>query len=76
MAETWTAAERRALAAEIGSGGTPACPACGGALARHDVAPKRELPYVRRRLLLICTRCKRSASVDVPREAGGHAAGE
>ena len=41
------------------------CPRCDAPVARHEVPPKAELPYVRRRVLLICTSCKRSAAVDV-----------
>lgn len=41
------------------------CPACGTELARREIKPRPELPYVRRRLWLICPHCRRSAVVEV-----------
>lgn len=67
MSPSYSPAERRALAEAVRQGQHPFCPACGVALARHEIAPKPELPYVRRRVLLICPSCKRSVAVD----AGG-----
>ncbi len=66
MSSSYSPAERRALAEAIRKGERPICPACGAVVARHEVSPGRELPYVRRRVLLICPRCKRSAAVDAP----------
>ncbi len=66
MSPSYSPAQRRALAEALRTGERLLCPACGAALARHEVAPKRELPYVRRRVLLICPACKRSAAVDAP----------
>lgn len=60
------AAERRALEAAVARGEPLACPACGAALARREVPPRPEVPYVRRRVWLICPSCHRSAAVDVP----------
>ena len=66
MSGSYTPAERRALAEALRKGERLSCPACGAAVARHDVAPGRELAYVRRRVLLICPSCRRSVALDVP----------
>lgn len=71
MAGSYSPDERRALEAALAAGDPLRCPVCGAALARHEVKPKAELPYVRRRVLLICPGCKRSASVDAPRRRPG-----
>lgn len=42
-----------------------ACPACGGRLLQSDVSAPPSLSYVRRRVLLVCASCRRSAAVDV-----------
>ncbi|HET9986673.1 MAG TPA: hypothetical protein VFQ38_24055 [Longimicrobiales bacterium] len=64
MSGSYTAEERHRLEEAVRAGATPRCPACGAVLARREVPPKRELPYVRRRIWLICPACKRSAAVD------------
>jgi uncharacterized protein with PIN domain len=40
------------------------CPECGGEVRSQIVAPSPEVSYVRRRVWLLCTQCRRSASVD------------
>lgn len=65
MPGSYTAEQRHTLERATARGGPIACPACGAALARTEVPAPRELPYVRRRVWLICPRCKRSAAVDV-----------
>lgn len=67
MAGSYSAQERRRLADALARGEAPTCPACGAALARREIAPKRDVPYVRRRVWLICPACKRSAAVDAAR---------
>lgn len=62
---SYDAAARRRLAESLRSGEPPHCPECGTALTRHPIGPRAELPYVRRRVLLICPNCRRSASLDV-----------
>jgi hypothetical protein len=61
---------RRRLAAELKRDGTPVCPECGGALTVTALHPPPGVPYVRRRVLVICTQCRRSATLDVPASAG------
>ncbi|HEX7089200.1 MAG TPA: hypothetical protein VF192_03635 [Longimicrobiales bacterium] len=61
----YSAAERRALAEAARRGEPLSCPACGQALASHEVRPRQDVAYVRRRLLLVCPGCKRTAAVDV-----------
>jgi len=65
MSAGYDAAERRALAEAARKGEPLRCPACGHELARQEVPPRRDVAYVRRRLLLVCTGCKRTAAVDV-----------
>jgi hypothetical protein len=65
MSEAYTREQRRALEADVRQGRPLHCPACGAELARREIHPRPELPYVRRRAWLICPNCRRSAVVDV-----------
>jgi hypothetical protein len=67
VSDAFTAEERRAIGAGIEQGGDLRCPACGAALAATAVEPPAEVAYVRRRVLVVCAGCRRSASVDVRR---------
>jgi hypothetical protein len=64
---TYTGEQRRFLEAETARGRTPACPECGGVLAAAPVEPPPGVPYVRRRVWIVCGACRRSAAVDLPR---------
>lgn len=66
---SFSAAERRALAAALASGAEPACPSCGTRLDPREVRPPGSVSYVRRRVWLLCPTCRRSGAVDV-REGG------
>lgn len=57
---------RRALQAALAAGTLSACPACGAPLAVNEVAQPTAVSYVRRRVWVLCTGCRRSASIDVP----------
>lgn len=59
-------AERRRIAEDIRAGGEPTCPSCGGSLSVTAVAVAPSVPYVRRRLLVVCASCRRRASIDAP----------
>lgn len=69
---SYTAEERRALARALAS--APAddapltCPACGGAVNRQRVPRPEEVAYVRRRVWLLCSGCRRSGAVDLPED--------
>jgi uncharacterized protein with PIN domain len=65
MAGSYSRQERHELADALKHGAPLRCPVCGSPLAEREVTPKRELSYVRRRVWLICTGCRRSAVVDV-----------
>lgn len=65
MSESYTREERHALREAARRGGPLHCPACGAELARREIEPRPELPYVRRRIWLICPRCRRTAVVDM-----------
>jgi hypothetical protein len=74
MAENYNAEERERLRSAFrggpdisGEAAGPVCPACGGVIAVRSVPAKPELPYVRRRVWLICSGCKRSLTL----ESGG-----
>ena len=65
---SFTAAERRTLARALAAGEDLVCPACGGQVNRQSVPRPEEVAYVRRRVWLLCTACKRSGAVDKPTE--------
>lgn len=44
--------------------GPPECPRCGSTIAPHPVEPRGDVAYVRRRVILVCSRCGRRAVVD------------
>jgi hypothetical protein len=58
---------RRRIEAGLRAGETPHCPACGGELRVTRVAAPRGVPYVRRRVLVVCAGCGRTASFDAQR---------
>jgi hypothetical protein len=64
---SYTAAQRRALAAAIRSGGEgqPECPVCGARVSIREIEPSTQVSYVRRRVWLFCPACKRTAAVDL-----------
>ena len=63
----FTPAERDQARAAIREGRAPSCPHCGVTLSIQVIDPKAETAYVRKRLWLLCPRCKRTASIDAPR---------
>lgn len=65
---SFTADERRTLARAVTDGGELECPGCGGEVNRQAVPRPAEVSYVRRRVWLLCTACKRSGAVDLPNE--------
>ena len=65
MSAGYDPAQRRALAEAARKGEPLRCPECGHELIREEVRPRRDVPYVRRRLLLVCPGCRRAAAVDL-----------
>jgi hypothetical protein len=61
---SYDAETRRKLQAALHRGGELDCPACGARLVRQRVEPGDAVSYVRRRVLLICPSCRRTASLD------------
>jgi uncharacterized protein with PIN domain len=61
----YTAEQRRAIAAALDADTAAPCPVCGAELTRQRVEPLPAVPYVRRRVWVLCPRCRRTASVDV-----------
>jgi hypothetical protein len=64
MSNGYSREQRRALEEAARRGGPLHCPACGTELARREITPSPELPYVRRRVWLICPGCRRTAVVE------------
>jgi uncharacterized CHY-type Zn-finger protein len=62
---SFDAAQRRQLVAAVRAGQTLCCPVCAEPLTSHPIEPRSDLPYVRRRVLVICPGCRRSATLDV-----------
>lgn len=60
----YTADERRRLAEALREGQALRCP-CGGTLHREVLEARKDVAYVRRRTLLVCPQCRRSATFDV-----------
>ncbi|MGH7504793.1 MAG: hypothetical protein ACRELX_04050, partial [Longimicrobiales bacterium] len=69
MAEAYTREQRQRLSDAVRAGEALVCPACGERVVKRAVEPRDDVSYVRRRVLLLCTACRRSVSVDV--SAGG-----
>lgn len=69
MTGSFTAEERRRLAAALAAGTAPTCPSCDVELDRRDVRPPASVSYVRSRVWLLCPECRRTGAVDV-REGG------
>ena len=68
---SFTAEERRVLAAALAGDEPLECPACGGGLSRREVSRPPEVSYVRHRVWLLCTGCGRSGAIDLPPEQTG-----
>jgi uncharacterized protein with PIN domain len=66
-AGSFDAATRRLLETAVNSGAEPECPDCRTRLTRQRVEASPEVSYVRRRVLVICPSCRKSASLDVKR---------
>jgi len=66
MTGTFSPEERARITAALRAGTEPACPACGARLSVRDIEARPDVPYVRRRVLVICPACRRSASLDRP----------
>lgn len=69
MVDNFTPEEEGNLERRAGDPDPPACPRCGSPMVRRRVSPRKDVSYVRRRILLVCSGCGRSAAVDVTRRA-------
>jgi hypothetical protein len=56
--------EEERLLASLRKGLPPECPRCGARLSDQRVPPRGELPYVRDRVWLVCSACRRSVVID------------
>ena len=67
LSDGYTRAERESIAAAARLAQSLRCPRCDAPLKQSDVPPTPEVAYVRKRALLVCTSCHRSAAIDLPR---------
>lgn len=65
MSPGYDAAARRMLQTALHAGAELRCPFCEIELTQQAVEPKPEVPYVRRRIWLLCPGCRRTASLDL-----------
>ncbi len=67
----FSADEQRRIAHDVREGSEPTCPRCGASLDEWPVEPRPDVSYVRSRLWLVCTSCRRSVVLDRPRPGQG-----
>lgn len=60
----------RIRAALVG-GSDPVCPRCQGRFDRTDIPPRKDVPYVRDRIWLICATCGTGLVIDRPNTRPG-----
>jgi hypothetical protein len=65
MAGTFSRAQRVALETALKQKEPLMCPECGIVLTQQSVVPPANVPYVRHRVWLMCTKCRKSAAVNV-----------
>ena len=66
--DPFTAHEQKDLLDRVAGGAAnPPCPRCGGACAVIHAAPRRDVSYVRDRIVVWCSDCLRSFGAEVPR---------
>lgn len=57
-------ADRRRLADELARHQPLQCPRCAVPLSIQNVDPKPDVPYVRRRIWVVCPQCHGTAALD------------
>ena len=62
---SFDAGQRQTLAERLAAGGPAFCPVCSAPVSVSDVRPPEGVSYVRRRVLVLCTGCRRTAALDV-----------
>jgi len=65
-AAAFGAAARHELADALARGAPLRCPECQLALTWQEVRPAEGVPYVRRRIWVMCPGCRRTAALDRP----------
>jgi hypothetical protein len=65
MAAGYTREQRATLERAVRQGEALCCPVCGERVAESRLAPRRDVAYVRQRVWLLCSGCRRSATLDV-----------
>ena len=67
MAEPFESHEIESIRTALAGGSDPGCPRCGGRFDRTDVPPRKDVPYVRDRVWLICVACGAPLVIDRPK---------
>lgn len=62
---SFDARQRQTLAEQLAAGGPIFCPVCNAPVSVSDVRPPEGVSYVRRRILVLCTGCRRTAALDM-----------
>ncbi|NJD09580.1 MAG: hypothetical protein FIB01_03735 [Gemmatimonadetes bacterium] len=68
---SFDAVDRRGLALALARGLALECPRCAAPMIRQEVRPGQGVPYVRRRVWVLCPVCRRSAALDLDRPSDG-----
>ena len=71
MMHVYAAEHRRVLTAALRSGAPLECPVCGAAVQIMRLPPAPDIAYVRNRVRVRCTGCRRTATLDLPVTADG-----
>jgi uncharacterized protein with PIN domain len=61
----YDARQRRQLEVALAQGSPLRCPACHAELMQQRVEPGPGVPYVRRRVWVLCPGCRRTAALDL-----------
>lgn len=64
MQDRYTSTEIHRLESALAKGESLVCPRCATPLERWPVNPRRDVSYVRDRLWLVCSECRRTVVLD------------
>ncbi len=71
MAEQFEPHEIERIRTALTGGCDPSCPRCGGRFDPTDVPPRKDVPYVRDRIWLICVICGAGLVMNRPKTPPG-----
>jgi len=64
MTKAFNAGQVEQIAQEVRTGEPPTCPECSVPLESRQVPPRTDVSYVRNRVWLVCSNCRRTAVID------------